>query len=214
MATEAISYLTAHSSEAATQRRNAVVRYRLQLLDRRDATANAFVPIASSGPKVDECNKWRRGMPIDPETVFSRFVEMLGKRLDVDREGSTKVLYLHRRTNERESAPLLRKLGIGKGDFGLYVPESSVEWWGVRKPIFEKLKRIYGDKWVLILLDNHPESGYFYTPEDVRNSAPSWSPDVTGDNLKIVASTLGHHKSFYNADAFWALLQEAGGTWK
>ncbi|MBY0249643.1 MAG: hypothetical protein K2Q17_18475 [Nitrospiraceae bacterium] len=48
MATEAISYLTAHSSEAATQRRNAVVRYRLQLLDRLDATANASVPFASS----------------------------------------------------------------------------------------------------------------------------------------------------------------------
>ncbi|MDC8448341.1 MAG: hypothetical protein LV473_08275 [Nitrospira sp.] len=84
----------------------------------------------------------------------------------------------------------------------------------MRKPILEELKRSYGDKWVLILLDNHPESGYFYTPEDVRNSVPSWSSDVTGDNLKIVRSTLGHHKSFYNADAFWELLQEAGGTWK
>jgi hypothetical protein len=77
-----------------------------------------------------------------------------------------------------------------------------------------KLKRIYGDKWVLILLDNHPESGYFYTPEDVHSSAPSWSPDVTGENLKIVQSTLGHHRSFHNVEAFWALLSEAGGTWK
>ena len=153
-------------------------------------------------------------MAIDPETVLSRFVEMIERHFDVYRDGATKVLHLHRRTAERESLPLLRKLGIGEGDFGLYVPESSVEWWGVRKPILEKLKRLYGDKRVLILLDNHPESGYFYTPEDVRNSAPSWSPDVTGENLKIVQSTLGHHKSFYNADAFWALLQEAGGTWK
>ena len=81
----------------------------------------------------------------------------------------------------------------------------------MRKPILEKLKRIYGGKWVLILLDNHPESGYFYTPEDIQNSLASWLPDVTGDNLKIVRSTLGHHKSIYNADAFLALLQEAGG---
>lgn len=153
-------------------------------------------------------------MAKDSEAIFGVFVEMIGKHFDVDRDGSSKVLHLHRRTTERDSAPLLRKLGIGEGDFGLYAPESSVEWWGVRKPILEKLKRIYGDKWVLILLDNHSESGYLYTPEDVRNSAPSWSADVTGENLKIVQSTLGHHKSFYNADAFWALLQEAGGTWK
>jgi hypothetical protein len=84
----------------------------------------------------------------------------------------------------------------------------------VRKPILEKLKRIYGDKWGLILMDNHPESGYFSTLEDARNSAPSWSPNGTGENLKIVQSTLGHHRPFYNADAFWALLQETGGTWK
>ncbi|MBX3330033.1 MAG: hypothetical protein KF722_06510 [Nitrospira sp.] len=153
-------------------------------------------------------------MSTDSETVFGRFVEMIEKRFDVSRDGSTKVLHLHRRTTERESASLLRKLGIGEGDFGLYAPESSVGWWGVRKTILEKLKRIYGDKWVLILLDNHPESGYFYTPEDVRNSAPSWSSDVTGENLKIVQPTLGHHKSFYNAATFWALLEEAGGTWK
>lgn len=152
-------------------------------------------------------------MAIDPETVFGRFVEMIEKHVDVDRDRSTKVLHLHRRTTERE-APLLRKLGIGEGDFGLYAPESSIEWWGARKTIFEKLKRIYRDKWVLIFLDNHPESGYFYTPEDVRSCMPSWSSDITGENLKITQSTLGHHKSFYNADAFWALLQEAGGTWK
>lgn len=112
-------------------------------------------------------------MAIDPVTVFGRFVEMIEKHFDVDRDGSSKVLHLHRRTTERDSASLLRKLGIGEGDFGLYVPESSVEWWGVRKPILEKLKHIYGDKWVLILLDNHPESGYLYTPEDVRSSSPS-----------------------------------------
>ena len=153
-------------------------------------------------------------MAIDPETVFGRFVEMIEKRFDVDRDRSTKVLHMHRRTTERESAPLLRKLGIGEGDFGLYAPESSVEWWGARKPIFEKLKHTYGDKWVMILLDNHHESGYFYTPEDVRNSVPSWSSDATGENLKIKKSTLGHHKSFYDADAFWSLLQEAGGSWK
>lgn len=152
-------------------------------------------------------------MATDSEAIFGRFVEMVEKHFDVDRDGSSKVLHLHRRTTERDSAPLLRKLGIGEGDFGLYAPESSVEWWGVRKPILEKLKRIYGDKWVLILLNNHPESGYFYTPEDVRNSMP-WSSDVTGENLKITQSTLGHHKPFYNADAFWALLEEAGGTWK
>jgi hypothetical protein len=40
MATEVISDLTAHSSEAATQRRNDIARYRLQLLARRDAMAN------------------------------------------------------------------------------------------------------------------------------------------------------------------------------
>lgn len=48
MAQGVITCLTAHSSEAATQRRNAVARYRLQLLDRRDAMANASVPVASS----------------------------------------------------------------------------------------------------------------------------------------------------------------------
>lgn len=85
---------------------------------------------------------------------------------------------------------------------------------GCEKPILEKLKHIYGDKWVLILLENHPESGYFYTPEDVRNSVPSWSSDVTGENLKLTKSTLGHHKSFYSADVFLVLLQEAGGTWE
>ncbi len=153
-------------------------------------------------------------MVVDSEGVFGRFIEMIKKHFDVHRDGRSKVLHLHRRTSERESAPLLRRLGIGQGDFGLYAPESSVEWWGVRKPILEELKRIYGDKWGLILLDNHPESGHFYSPEDVRNSSRSWSPDVTGENLKIVRSTLGHHKSFNNADAFWALLQEAGGTWK
>lgn len=71
-------------------------------------------------------------MAIDHETVFGRFVEMIEVHFDVDRDGPSKVLHLHRRTAERESAPLLRKLGIGKGDFGLYVPESSVEWWGAR----------------------------------------------------------------------------------
>lgn len=153
-------------------------------------------------------------MAIVPETVFDRFVKMIEKHFDVYRDGATKVLHLHRRTAERESLPLSRKLGIGEGDFGLYAPESSVRWWGVRKPILEKLKRAYGDKWALVLLDNHPEAGYFYTPEDVRNSAPSWSPDVTEENLKIVQSTLGHYQSFRNADTFWVLLQETGGTWK
>lgn len=95
-------------------------------------------------------------MAIDSETVFGRFVEMIEKHFDVNRDdGRSKVLHLHRRTTERESSSLLRRLGIGEGDFGLYAPESSVEWWGV------------------------------------RNSAPSWSPDVTGENLKIVQSTLG-----------------------
>ncbi len=61
-------------------------------------------------------------MAIDPETVFGRFVEMIEKHFDVDRDGPTKVLHLHRRTTERESAPLLRKLGIGEGDFGLHAP--------------------------------------------------------------------------------------------
>lgn len=54
MATEAIAYLTAHSSEAATQRRNAGARYRLQMLDRRDAMANASAPIASSGGIIND----------------------------------------------------------------------------------------------------------------------------------------------------------------
>ena len=48
MAQGVITCLTAHSSEVATQRRNAVARYRLHLLDRRDAMANASVPVASS----------------------------------------------------------------------------------------------------------------------------------------------------------------------
>ena len=108
-------------------------------------------------------------MAIDSETVFGRFAEMVEEHFDIDRDGSTNVLHLHRRTSERESA-------------------------------------------TLILLDGHPESGYFYTPEDVRNSVTSWSP--TEEVLHITKFTLGHPKSFYNADAFWALLQEAGGTWK
>jgi hypothetical protein len=81
---------------------------------------------------------------------------MIEKHFDVNRDGRSKVLHLRRRTTERESAPLLRRLGIGEGDFGLYVPEGSVEWWGVRKPILEKLKRVYGDKWVLILFGQSP----------------------------------------------------------
>lgn len=81
-------------------------------------------------------------MTVDSEAIFGRFVEMIEKHFDVDRDGSTDVLHLHRRTTERESASLLRKLGIGEGDFGLYALQSSVEWWSVRKPIVEKLKRI------------------------------------------------------------------------
>lgn len=53
-------------------------------------------------------------MAVDPEAVFGKFVEMLEKRLDVYRDGPTKVLHLHRRTNERESAPLLRNLELAK----------------------------------------------------------------------------------------------------
>lgn len=64
-------------------------------------------------------------MAIIHETVFDRFVKMIEKHFDVYRDGPAKVLHLHRRTAERESLPLLRKLGIGEGDFGLYVPESS-----------------------------------------------------------------------------------------
>ncbi len=84
-------------------------------------------------------------MAVGSEAIFGRFIEMIEKHFDVYRDGPTKVLHLHRRTTERESASLFRKLGIGEGDFGLYTPESSVGWWGVRKPILEKLKRIYGE---------------------------------------------------------------------
>jgi hypothetical protein len=45
---ESIDELTARSSKAATQRRNAVARYRFKLLDRHDAMAIASVPIPSS----------------------------------------------------------------------------------------------------------------------------------------------------------------------
>jgi hypothetical protein len=67
-------------------------------------------------------------MAVDSEAIFGKFIEMIEKHFDVNRDGRSKVLHLHRRTSERESAPLLRKLGIGEGDFGLYAPESSVEW--------------------------------------------------------------------------------------
>lgn len=62
-------------------------------------------------------------MAIDSEAIFSRFVEMIESHFDVDRDGSSKVLHLHGRTAERDSAALLKKLGIGEGDFGLYAPE-------------------------------------------------------------------------------------------
>jgi len=48
VASESIQGLTARSSKAATQRRNAVARYRFKLSDRHDAMAIASVPIPFS----------------------------------------------------------------------------------------------------------------------------------------------------------------------
>ena len=156
-------------------------------------------------------------MPRYSELILPRFMEMLREKFRVEKPDSTNVLHLFKiPAGPSEVVTDLRNIlesMVGPGDFGLYVHESEVEWWGVSNSVLQRLQDSYREKWALVLLDDQPTTGYFFTSNDVLNSLSGWSEDESGTNKKIYRSNMGHHRKFFATEIFWNLLREAGGDW-
>jgi hypothetical protein len=82
VAAESIDDLTARSSKAAMQHRNAVARYLFQLLNRHDAMAIASVPIPSSRDDLN-VSKEGEGRPL-PRLRCVEQLAWLGFLIDPD----------------------------------------------------------------------------------------------------------------------------------
>src|SRR5207247_6081322 len=146
---------------------------------------------------------------------FVQLKKQLDEKFDVYHDGFTNVLHLHKREDLKADstsglANILKVAHIGPGSFGIYAPTATKQFWGVRKPLLEKLQKLYKDNWALVLLEESSAVGYYYNPSDVRNSASSWSADASGEDFKITAANLGYMRSFTSFEELRGLLRESG----
>ena len=153
-------------------------------------------------------------MPRYSGLILPRFIEMLREKFRVEKPDSTNVLHLFKAPGgpsrvATDLRSILQSM-VGPGDFGLYVHESEVEWWGVSNSVLQRLQDSYREKWALVLLDDQPTTEYFFTSNDVLNSRSGWSEDESGTNKKIYRSNMGHHGRFSAPEVFWNLIREAG----